>query len=69
MVIVGAAIALSAKAKAAALSPRPILVTARFQKKTKIIRLVFKQRFQLSARLLPGFLSGGMIACNRLRPA
>ena len=34
-----------------------------------IFRLFFEKRFQLSARLSPGFLSGSVVAGNFLRPA
>ena len=59
----------SARANAAALSPRPILVSARVANEVKIFRLFFEERFQFAAGLAPTFLGGGMIAGNFLRPA
>ena len=59
----------SARANAAALSPRPILVSARVTNEAKIFRLFFEERFQFAARLAPTFLGGGMVAGYFLRPA
>ena len=64
-----AAIARSARANAAALSPRPILVSARSPIRLIIFRLFFEERFQFAARLSPTFLGGGMVAGDFLRPA
>ena len=64
-----AAIARSAKVNAAALSPRPILVSARSPIRPIIFRLFFEERFQFAARLSPTFLGGGMVAGDFLRPA
>ena len=54
---------------AAALSPRPILVSARSPMRLIIFRLFFEERFQFAARLSPTFLGGGMVAGDFLRPA
>jgi hypothetical protein len=59
----------SDRANAAALSPRPILVSARSANEAEIFRLFFEERFQFAARLSPTFLGGGMIAGDFLRPA
>ena len=64
-----AAIARSDRANAAALSPRPILVSARSPMRLIVFRLFFEERFQFAARLSPSFLGGGMVAGDFLRPA
>ena len=64
-----AAMARSPTANAAALSPRPILVSARTPIRDKIFRLFFEKRFQFAARLSPTFLGAGMVASEFLRPA
>ena len=63
-----AAIARSTE-NAAALSPRPILVSARSAMRTLIFRLFFEERFQFASRLSPTLLGGGVIAGDFLRPA
>ena len=49
----------SVRANAAALSPRPILISARSPIRRKIFRLFFEERFEFAARLSPTFLGGG----------
>ncbi len=57
------------RANAAALSPRPILVSARSPIRLVIFRLFFEKRFQFAPRLSPTFLGGGVLAGHFLRPA
>ena len=59
----------SAKANAAALSPRAHIGQCEIPNEDIIFRLFFEKRFQFAARLPPTFLGGGMITRDFLCPA
>ena len=59
----------SARANAAALSPRAHIGQREITDERVIFRLFFEERFQFAARLSPTFLGGGMVAGDFLRPA
>ena len=61
-------IACSTRANAAALSPRPILISARSPMRRELSGCSLRKGFQFAASLSPTFLGGGMIAGNLLRP-
>ena len=64
-----AAIAGSARANAASLSPRPMVVSAKISKQVEIFWLFLEERFEFAACFLPTLLRGGMIAGDMLCPA